>query len=258
MRTNINVPRICFINKLDRMGASFKKSFQSIIDRLTPNAMPIQLPVGLEADFKGVVCLLENKAFGFEGEHGEKIVEMEIPAEMAAEVAKARHDLIEKIAENEDEMMSAYLDGKELALEDLRRVLRKAVIANKIVPVLCGSALKNKGVQFMLDAVVDYLPSPADLPPVKGHDLKTGEEIFRKASDEEPFSGLAFKIATDPYVGSLGILQELFRYRKARLICFEFRQRQSGAHRPYCPYACERSRRSGRDLCRRDRGDRGP
>ena len=107
-----NVPRICFINKLDRMGASFKKSFQSIIDRLTPNAMPIQLPIGLEADLKGVVCLLENKAYGFEGEHGEKIVELEIPADMKAEVAKARHDLIEKIAENEDEMMSAYLEGK--------------------------------------------------------------------------------------------------------------------------------------------------
>ena len=164
------VPRICFINKLDRMGANFKKSFQSIIDRLTPNAIPIQLPIGLEADFKGVVCLLENKAYAFEGEHGEKIVEIQIPAEMKAEVAKARHDLIEKIAENDDAVMSAYLDGKELALEDLRRVLRKAVIANKIVPVLCGSALKNKGVQFMLDAVIEYLPAPTDMPPVKGHD----------------------------------------------------------------------------------------
>ncbi|MGB7957369.1 MAG: elongation factor G [Minisyncoccia bacterium] len=198
-----NVPRICFINKLDRMGANFKKSFQSIIDRLTPNAMPIQLPVGLEADLKGVVCLLENKAYGFEGEHGERIIEIEIPADMASEVEKARHDLIEKIAENEDEMMSAYLDGKELKLEDLRRVLRKAVIANKIVPVLCGSALKNKGVQFMLDAVIDYLPAPTDLPPVKGHDIKTGADIVRNPSDTEPFSALAFKIATDPYVGTL-------------------------------------------------------
>jgi len=198
-----NVPRICFINKLDRMGASFKKSFQSIIDRLTPNAMPIQLPVGLESDMKGVMCLLENKAYGFEGDHGEKIVEIEIPADMKADVEKARHDLIEKIAENDDDMMSAYLDGKELGLEDLRRVLRKAVIANKIVPVLCGSALKNKGVQFMLDAVIDYLPAPTDLPPVKGHDMKTGAEIVRHASDAEPFSGLAFKIATDPYVGTL-------------------------------------------------------
>jgi elongation factor G len=202
-----NVPRVCFINKLDRMGASFKKSFQSIIDRLTPNAMPIQLPVGLESDLKGVVCLLENKAFGFEGEHGENIVEIEIPADMKAEVEKARHDLIEKIAENDDEMMSAYLDGKEPTLEDLRRVLRKAVIANKIIPVLCGSALKNKGVQFMLDAVVDYLPAPTDLPPVKGHDMKTEEIIERHPKDEEPFAGLAFKIATDPFVGSLAFFR---------------------------------------------------
>jgi elongation factor G len=202
-----NVPRVCFINKLDRMGASFKKSFQSIMDRLTPNAMPIQLPVGLESDLKGVVCLLENKAFGFEGEHGENIVEIEIPADMKAEVEKARHDLIEKIAENDDEMMSAYLDGKEPTLEDLRRVLRKAVIANKIIPVLCGSALKNKGVQFMLDAVVDYLPAPTDLPPVKGHDMKTEEIIERHPKDEEPFAGLAFKIATDPFVGSLAFFR---------------------------------------------------
>jgi len=202
-----HVPRICFINKLDRMGANFKKSFQSIIDRLTPNAIPIQLPIGNEADFKGVVALLENKAYGFEGDHGEKIVELEIPANMKDEVAKARHELIEKIAENDDVMMSDYLDGKELMLEDLRRVLRKAVIANKIVPVLTGSALKNKGVQFMLDAVIDYLPSPMDLPPVKGTDPKTGAAMERHASDDEPFTGLAFKIATDPFVGNLAFFR---------------------------------------------------
>jgi elongation factor G len=202
-----HVPRICFINKLDRMGANFKKSFQSILDRLTPNAIPIQLPIGNEAAFAGVVCLLENKAYGFEGDHGENIVELEIPANMKDEVAKARHDLIEKIAENDDVMMADYLDGKELALEDLRRVLRKAVIANKIVPVLTGSALKNKGVQFMLDAVIDYLPSPMDLPPVKGTDPKTGADMERHASDDEPFTGLAFKIATDPFVGNLAFFR---------------------------------------------------
>jgi elongation factor G len=202
-----NVPRICFINKLDRMGANFKKSFQSIIDRLTPNAIPFQLPIGYEADFKGVVALLENKAYAFEGEHGENIIEIPIPEDMKDEVAKARHDLIEKIAENDDQMMSDYLDGKELALEDLRRVTRKAVIANKIVPVLTGSALKNKGVQFMLDAVVDYLPSPLDLPPTKGTDPKTGAEMERHASDSEPFTGLAFKIATDPFVGNLAFFR---------------------------------------------------
>ena len=198
-----NVPRICFINKLDRMGASFKKSFQSIIDRLTPNAIPIQLPIGLEAELRGVIDLLENKAYSFEGDHGEKIIEIQIPENMLDEVATARHELIEKIVDNDDVVMASYLEGKEVGIEDLRRVLRKAVIANKIVPVMCGSALKNKGVQFMLDAVVDYLPAPTDLPPVKGHDLKTGADVFRHATDDEPFSALAFKIATDPYVGTL-------------------------------------------------------
>jgi elongation factor G len=202
-----HVPRICFINKLDRMGASFKKSFQSILDRLTPNAIPIQLPIGSEADFKGVIALLENKAYTFEGEHGENIVEIPIPDDMKEETAKARHDLIERIAENDDGMMAAYLDGRTLALEDLRNVLRKAVIANKIIPVLTGSALKNKGVQFMLDAVVDYLPAPTDLPPVKGTDPKTGAPMERRASDDEPFTGLAFKIATDPFVGNLAFFR---------------------------------------------------
>ena len=201
------VPRICFINKLDRAGASFEKSFKSILDRLTPNAVPTQLPIGLESDFKGVIDLLVNKAYGFEGEHGEKIVEVPIPDTMKADVEKHRHDLIEKIAENDDAVMSAYLDGKEISLEDLRKTLRKAVIANTIVPVLCGSALKNKGVQFMLDSVIEYLPSPADIPPIKGHDEKTGAELTIKLTDEEHFAGLAFKIATDPFVGNLAFFR---------------------------------------------------
>ncbi len=198
-----HVPRICFINKLDRMGASFEKSLASIHERLTKDAIPVQLNIGLEGNFKGIVDLLANKAYEFLGEHGEKITEIPIPDDMKAEIEKRRHDLIEKIVDNDDELMSRYLDGKEIGIEDLRRVLRKAVIANKIVPVFCGSALKNKGVQFVLDAVVEYLPSPTDLPPVKGIDLKTGADIFRKPLDEEPFTALAFKIATDPYVGTL-------------------------------------------------------
>lgn len=201
------VPRICFINKLDRSGASFQKSYQSIVDRLTPNAIPAQLPIGSESDFKGVVSLLENKAYTFEGEHGETIVEVPIPADMKEEVEKARHALIEKIAENDDDVMSAYLDGKEISLEDLKKTLRKGVIANTIVPVFTGSALKNKGVQFVLDAVVEYLPSPADLPPIKAHDEKTGAEVEIPLVDEGSFTGLAFKIATDPFVGNLAFMR---------------------------------------------------
>jgi elongation factor G len=201
------VPRICFINKLDRAGADFEKSFKSILDRLTPNAIPIQLPIGTEANFSAVINLLENKAYTFEGEHGEKIVEIPIPADMAETVAKHRHDLIEKIAENDDTVMANYLDGKEISLEDLRKTLRKAVIANTIIPVMCGSALKNKGVQFMLDAVIEYLPSPADMPPIMAHSEATGEIVPVKLTDEEHFAGLAFKIATDPFVGNLAFFR---------------------------------------------------
>ena len=197
------VPRICFINKLDRMGANFETSFASIHERLTKNAIAIQLPIGAEANFSGIVDVMEMKAYTSEGEHGEKIVELPIPENMKEAVAKTRHTMIEKIVECDDKLMSEYLEGKEIKTEDLKRVLRKATIDNKIVPVLCGSALKNKGVQFVLDAVVDYLPSPLDLPPVKGLDPKTGAEIFREPKDSEPFTALAFKIAADPYVGSL-------------------------------------------------------
>ncbi len=198
-----HVPRICFINKLDRLGASFEKSFRSIKERLTPNALPLQLNVGLEGDFAGIVDLLTEKAYGFEGEHGEKIIEIPIPEKMKTEVKKARHELVERIAENDDALLHKYLENHEISIDELRVVLRKAIITNKIVPVLCGSALRNKAVQFILDAVVEYLPAPTDLPPVKGTDPKTGAEIVRRPLDEEPFSALAFKIATDPYVGTL-------------------------------------------------------
>jgi len=197
------VPRICFINKLDRLGASFEKSLNSIYERLTRNAVPIQLPIGIESSFSGVVDLLREKAYGFEGEHGERIVELPVPDGMKAEFETHRHHLVEKIADTDDGLLHKYLEGKEISLDELQRALRKAVIANKLVPVLCGSALKNKGVQFVLDAVVDYLPSPLDLPPVKGIDPKTDGEIARRPDDGEPFTALAFKIATDPYVGTL-------------------------------------------------------
>ncbi len=198
-----NVPRVCFINKLDRLGASFEQSLASIKERLTPYAIPLQLPIGLEADFRGLIDLLQEKAFEFQGEHGERVVEIPIPADLKAETEKRRHELVEAIADADEILLDKYLAGKELTIDELRPGLRKATIQNKIIPVLCGSALKNKGVQFVLDAVVDCLPSPLDLPPVKGTDPKTGEEIARRADDNEPFTALAFKIATDPYVGTL-------------------------------------------------------
>jgi elongation factor G len=197
------VPRICFINKLDRMGASFWGSLQSIKDRLNPNAMPIQLPIGIESAFSGIIDLLRNKAYKFEGEKGEKIVEMEIPADMLDEVKKHRSALIEKIVEQNDALMASYLEGKEPSLEELKKHLRAACIAGTIIPVVTGSALKNKGVQFVLDAVVDYLPAPTDIPGIKANDVKTGAAVLRHASDAEPFTALAFKVAADPFVGTL-------------------------------------------------------
>lgn len=200
------VPRICFINKLDRLGASFENSFQSIRERLSPFAVALQLPIGIEADFEGVIDLLAMKAYYFEGEHGEKNVIKEIPAELKDKAVAARYELVEKIAEHDDELTAKYLNGEEIPAADLRRVLRTATINSKLIPVLCGSALKNKGVQLMLDAVLDFLPSPLDLKeikPIKGVDAKTGEEITRQPNDTEPLTALAFKIATDPFVGSL-------------------------------------------------------
>jgi len=198
-----NVPRICFINKLDRLGASFEKSFNSILDRLTPNAVAVTIPVGLEGDFSGAIDLMRMKCITFEGEHGEKIVESEIPENKTVEAEKWKHKLIERIAEQDDALTEKYLNGKEISLDELRKNLRAATLSYKLVPVFCGSALKNKAVQLMLDGVVDYLPSPQDLPPVKGIDPETGAEIFREPKDETPFTALAFKLQTDPYVGQL-------------------------------------------------------
>lgn len=197
------VPRICFINKLDRTGGSFERSYQSILERLTKYAVRMQIPIGAESDFKGLVDLMTMKAFYFDGEMGDKVRQEEIPANLLAEAKKYRSELVEKIAENDEKLMNDYLEGKEIPVDELKVVLRKATIANTIVPVFTGSALKNKGVQLVLDAVVDYLPSPLDIPPVKGIDPRTGEEIFRHASDTEPFCALAFKLQNDPFVGQL-------------------------------------------------------
>ncbi len=197
------VPRICFINKLDRSGASFERSYASILDRLSKKAVRAQIPMGAESEFSGVIDLLTMKAYTFSGSMGEIVEEGEIPAEHLEEANKYRAELIERIVSTDEAAMNAYLEGNEPALADLKVLLRKAVIANEIFPVYTGSALKNKGVQLVLDAVVDYLPSPLDLPPVKGTNPKTGEELVRTASDSEPFTALAFKLQTDPFVGAL-------------------------------------------------------
>jgi elongation factor G len=197
------VPRICFINKLDRMGASFEKSYQSILERLNKNAVRMQIPIGAEEHFEGVIDLLKMKAYRFEGQMGKDVVEFDIPENHKSDAAMYRAQLIEKIVEHDDALLSAYLEGKEPTIDELKKTLRKAVIENKIFPVYTGSALKNKGVQLVLDAVVDYLPSPLDLPPVKGINPKTGEEVVRHASDSDPFCALAFKLQADPFVGQL-------------------------------------------------------
>ncbi|MBI1971369.1 MAG: elongation factor G [Candidatus Wildermuthbacteria bacterium] len=197
------VPRICFVNKIDRMGASFEKALHSIQQKLNPNALALQIPIGEEERFEGVIDLFSLKAYGFEGDFGQNIVEKEIPAELLETTKQWRGRLVEKIAAEDEHLLNRYVEGQEISVDELRQVLRKATLKGSLVPVFLGSSLKNKGVQFVLDGVIDYLPSPADLPPVKGIDPKTGQEITRSPSDAEPFAALAFKIAADPYVGTL-------------------------------------------------------
>ena len=197
------VPRVCFINKLDRTGASFERSLESIWEKLTKIAVAIQLPIGEEDKLSGIIDLIAMRAYTFEGDFGQNIVGKEIPADMR-DKAKEWHDKMMEIIAGEDEaLMNKYVAGEEMSVEEIKAVLRRAVLDNKLIPVFAGSSLKNKGVQFILDAVVDYLPSPVDLPPVKGVDPKTGEEIERKAEDSEKFAALAFKVAADPFVGTL-------------------------------------------------------
>ena len=197
------IPRICFINKLDRMGANFEADVQSIYNKLTMNAVPIQIPMGVEDKFQGVVDLFSMKALFFEGDRGENIVEKEIPAEYKEMAEIYRSSMVDKIAAEDDVLLEKHLNAEELKPDELKAVLRKACLAYRLIPILCGSALKNKGVQPVLDAVVEYLPSPVETPDIQGIDPKTGQPITRKSSDQEPFSALVFKVAADPYVGTL-------------------------------------------------------
>lgn len=199
-----HVPRICFVNKLDRMGADFTKDVESIRGRLNKRAYPIQLPIGSEANFKGIIDLITMKAEMYKDELGQQIEEADIPADMLENAKKMRGEFLDALSETDETLMNKHLGGEELSIEEIRAALRKAVIAMDLFPIMCGSALKNKGVQFLLDAVNYYLPSPLDVPPIKGFNPDKPEQIEeRPASDDEPFSALAFKVMSDPFVGKL-------------------------------------------------------
>ncbi|TAK36208.1 MAG: elongation factor G [Chloroflexota bacterium] len=202
-----HVPRICFVNKMDRVGADFWRTVKMIEDRLGAKPLPIQLPIGAEGGFRGIIDLISNEAEMYVGEGGSEATRTAIPEDSAELAAAARHEMVERIVETSDELMMRYLDGQEIGPEELRAALRHATLKNRLVPVLCGSALRNKGVQPLLDAVVHLLPSPQDVPPVPGVDPRTGAEMVRKASDDEPFSALVFKIVSDPFVGRLAYLR---------------------------------------------------
>jgi elongation factor G len=197
------VPRICFINKMDRTGADFDRSVQSISDRLGAKPIPMQLPIGRESEFRAIVDLMDEVMITWSDEMGTTMVRAEIPAEFKAAAAEARAKMVESIAETDDALTLKYLEAEEITVPELTAALRRAVLANKCTPVFCGSALRNKGVQLVLDAVVTYLPSPKDIPPVKATNPKTDEEVLRSANPEEPLAALVFKIVSDPYVGRL-------------------------------------------------------
>ncbi len=203
-----HVPRLAFINKMDKMGGNFYMSLDSIFDRLSKNAVAIQLPIGAEGDFAGIIDLIDQKAYTFEGKNGEIIKEIPIPDDLKNQVLEYRLTLMEKVAENStDDLMDKFLQNSALTDDEIRTGLRIATVSNKLYPVLCGSSLQNMGVQLMLDAVVHYLPSPLDIPPVKGINAKTEQEEVRHSTNDEPMAALAFKIATDPFVGKLTFIR---------------------------------------------------
>jgi len=201
------VPRIAFVNKMDRTGADFWRTVSMMVERLAANPIPVQLPVGAESEFDGCIDLVEMCWWWFGGEKGDKPERRDIPAALLDEATAAREKLVEGIANVDDQIAISYLEGHEISIHELKAAIRRATVGNLAHPVLCGSALKNKGVQLMLDAVVDYLPSPLDVPPMLGVDPKNGGEVSRKPADNEPLSAIAFKIVTDPYVGRLAYVR---------------------------------------------------
>ncbi len=201
------VPRMIFVNKMDIMGADFYRVVQMVKDRLKANAVPVQLPIGAEDSFVGIIDLVEMKAEIYKDELGKEFEITDIPAEMSELAAEWREKLVESVAETDEELMMKFLDGEELTVKEIKEVIRKETIAGRMVPMFCGSAYRNKGVQMMLDGVVDYMPSPLDIPPIKGIDPETEEEVERVADDKGPFAALAFKIMADPFVGKLAFFR---------------------------------------------------
>ena len=200
---NYGVPRMVYVNKMDIMGANFYHVVQMMKDRLKCNAVPIQLPIGAESDFRGIVDLVTMKAEIYHNEDGTDYSEEELPEEMQDLANEYHEKLIESVAELDEDLMEKYFGGEELTIDEIKSTIRKATIDNTMVPVTCGSSYRNKGVQMLLDAIVDYMPAPTDVPAIKGVDPETGDEVERPSSDKEPFAALAFKIATDPFVGKL-------------------------------------------------------
>jgi translation elongation factor 2 (EF-2/EF-G) len=201
------VPRICFVNKMDRVGASYERSIEMIRHRLGANPIAVQLPIGEEANFRGVVDLIDEVAIVWEDDLGKEPLHIPIPEELVERARAERERMVEQIAELDDNLTIQYLEGSEIAPQDLKAALRRAVISGKATAVFCGSSLRNKGVQPLLDGIVEYLPSPLDIPPVKGTHPRTGEVIERHARDDEPLSALVFKIVADPYMGRLAYLR---------------------------------------------------
>ncbi|PWU67476.1 elongation factor G [Gracilibacillus dipsosauri] len=201
--TTYGVPRIVFVNKMDKVGADFLYSTGTLKDRLGANAHPVQLPIGAEDQFEGIIDLITMEAYYYEDDLGTRTEAREIPAELQDQAEEYRTNLIEAVAELDEDLMERYLEGEEISNDELKAAVRKATLSVEFYPVFCGSAFKNKGVQLVIDGVVDYLPSPLDIPPIEGHVPETEEEVVRKADDKEPFSALAFKVATDPFVGKL-------------------------------------------------------
>ncbi len=219
-----HVPRLAFVNKMDKIGGDFYMSLQSIHDRLSKSAVAIQIPVGAESDFSGIIDLVEEEMVTFEGEHGEKHIHQPVPEDMKADVAKYRQIMMEKAAEGAgEELMDKFLTNGTLTKDEIKAALRQGTVSGKTFPVLCGSSLKNMGVQLVLDAVVNYLPNPLDVPPSKGTNPETGAEEFRKPENSEPLSCLAFKIATDPFVGRLTFIRVYSGILKTGTYCHNSR-----------------------------------